>query len=124
MNDFNLQKFLIENKMTRNSRLLNENENSYNSFFQSYLNQELSNNSQNPGSIEIIKRFKNRNISSLDELAINIAEVEDVLTDEVGAYPGEFYNELRERLEELCDEENFPQKEELLAMLDMNYLDT
>jgi phosphoribosylformylglycinamidine (FGAM) synthase PurS component len=26
MNDFNLQKFLIENKMTRNSRLLNENE--------------------------------------------------------------------------------------------------
>lgn len=25
MNDFNLQKFLIENKMTRNSRLLNEN---------------------------------------------------------------------------------------------------
>jgi hypothetical protein len=25
-NDFNLQKFLIENKMTRNSRLLNENE--------------------------------------------------------------------------------------------------
>jgi hypothetical protein len=28
MNDFNLQKFLVENKMTRNSRLLNENEES------------------------------------------------------------------------------------------------
>jgi hypothetical protein len=27
MNDFNLQKFLIENKMTRNSRLLTENYN-------------------------------------------------------------------------------------------------
>ena len=26
MNDFNLQKFLIENKMTRNSQLLSENE--------------------------------------------------------------------------------------------------
>jgi hypothetical protein len=26
MNDFNLQKFLVENKMTRNSRLLSENE--------------------------------------------------------------------------------------------------
>lgn len=26
MNDFNLKKFLIENKMTRNSRLLSENE--------------------------------------------------------------------------------------------------
>lgn len=115
-NNFDLKSFLAEGKLLKEGQ-----ENSYNSFFQSFKNQELSNNSQNPDSVEIIKGFKNRNISSLDELATNIAEVEDMLTDEVGAYHGEFYSELRERLEDLCDKVNFSQKEELLTMLDKKY---
>lgn len=99
-----------------------ESGNIYNDFFQSFLDQELS--YKHPDNIEdmdFVSSYKNKTVSSLDELIKYIIEIEDKLTEKAGAYPGEFYYELRERLVDLSDEENFSEADELLSMLDKNY---
>jgi hypothetical protein len=98
----------------------------YNSFFQAYLDQEIDiYSSESEGdvnfSIRFLNSYRNKTVSSLDELVKYIIEIEDALTVEAGAYHGEYYGELRERLVDLCDKENFPQADELLSMLDKNY---
>jgi hypothetical protein len=94
----------------------------YNNFFQEHLKQELFyKHPESTKDIAIINSYKGKNITSLDELVKNIIDLEDELTEEAGQYPGDYYGELRERLEDLFYEINFPQSEELLNMLDKHY---
>jgi len=94
----------------------------YNSFFQAYLDQETDiYSSESEEDVDFIDSYRNKTVSSLDELVKYIMEIEDTLTEEAGAYYGEYYGELRERLVDLCNKEKFPQADELLSMLDENY---
>jgi len=92
----------------------------YNSFFQAYLDQEID-ISESEEDVDFIDSYRNKTVSSLDELVKYIMEIDDTLTKEAGAYHGEYYSELRERLVDLCNKEKFPQADELLSMLDENY---
>ena len=69
MDNFNLKKFLIENKMTRNSRLLNENENSLKNKIEQWVNSNAGGYGPDEDD-EIYMDFKNE----MNDLLQNILE--------------------------------------------------
>ena len=69
MQDFNLKQFLVENKMTRNSRLLNENENSLKNKIEQWVNSNAGGYGPDEDD-EIYMDFKNE----MNDLLQNILE--------------------------------------------------
>ena len=73
-------------------------------------------------SLEYIESFKKINVSSLEELAQTIKEIDDNISNDIGVHRGEFYNEnVKGPLIEICDNRNFGEKDALISMLDKMY---
>ena len=87
--------------------------NLYNTFWQNYLDIE-EDIIHDDEELEVIKLFRAQNVTSLDDLADKIESVDSELTEFAGAYPGDFFDELIDKLKDLCDEMNFSQKDELI----------
>ena len=119
---------------------LNENAGNWNNFWKKFLDKELSiltrelpatssgRTPEEEESINIIKSYQDKNVSSLSELVDSIADLDYDLTEEAGYYPGDFYDELKEKIKEVSDEINFPYTNEILILLSKiptysNYLD-
>lgn len=98
----------------------------YNSFFQAHLDQEEEIIDYDPDGVEIINSFRNKNITSLDELANNIEDLEFKLTETVSdGSEYDFAFELAERLENLMAEKNLSPTfhKELFDKLSIKYIE-
>lgn len=98
--------------------------NIYNNLWQKYLSREEDGMYDEDGALELINSYKGQTIISLDDLANKIYDFDETLSDIMGTYPHEFFEELIWDLEKLCDEMNFSQKDELINKLKaLNYGD-
>jgi hypothetical protein len=126
MNDFNLQKFLVENKLTRNSKLLKEETNpSYKDFYKAFMNVEIENHKEIPqDSTEIPLKYledKKNNPPSfpdLKSLAQEIKDIDDTMTEDAGEYKGFYHEELLNKLEMVGKSTNFLEIDELMSLVD------
>ena len=124
MNDFNLQKFLIENKMTRNSRLLNEETNPlYKDFYEAFMDAEIEDHKDVPAdgtdiSLEDLKNEKNVKINNLEGLAQQIKNIDDMMTSDQGESEGSYHEELLNKIEMIGKSTNFPEIDELMSLVD------
>ena len=124
MEDFNLQKFLIENKMTRNSRLLNEETNPlYKDFYEAFMDAEIEGHKDVPAdgtdiSLEDLKNEKNVKINNLEDLAQQIKNIDDMMTSDQGESEGSYHEELLNKIEMIGKSTNFPKIDELMSLVD------
>jgi hypothetical protein len=95
----------------------------YNSFFQAHLDQEEENADSDPDAGEIIDSFRNKNITSLDELVKNIEDLESELAESAEAGSYDYIDELVERLKDLIIEMHLPHtfQKELFDKLRIKY---
>ena len=105
--------------------MLTENEENtpeYNNFFQKFLDREYSMANDEYNDKEIIDSYRNKTITSLDDLVNNIAELDYDLTEEAGGYAGEYIEELKRNLKAVSDEMNFPYENELFSKLNKHHI--
>ena len=105
--------------------MLTENEENtpeYNNFFQKFLDREYSMANDEYNDKEIIDSYRNKTITSLDDLVNNIAELDYDLTEEAGGYAGEYIEELKRNLKTVSDEMNFPYENELFSKLNKHHI--
>jgi RNA processing factor Prp31 len=98
----------------------------YNAVFQDWVEGQINMLLQYPEDyqreLEYIKPFKKVSVSSLEELAQTIKEIDDHITEQSDESSGAFYYEVvREPIRKICDEINFGQKDELISLLDKLY---
>ena len=127
MNYFNLQKFLVENKMTRNSRLLKEDTNNiYQYFLKTFIDEEIlvfkgiENEDTNVDEeVNFLENEKNNipNISDLLSLAKAIKQIEYGIEEIGGAYLGDLHSDLIDFLETDPGFQDFPEIDELINIL-------
>ena len=97
--------------------------NQYNIFWQKYLDTEEKSYNSYEEELEVIKLFRTQNITSLDDLADKITDLDEEFSEIAGVYSGEFAQGLVDDIEKLCDEMNFSQKDELIDKIKANYND-
>ena len=116
MNDFNLQKFLIENKMTRNSRLLNENQDVLRRIWKKTVEDDRESFQEFPHIIEdpeVLDNYKyfvqNARYGNIEELAKSLCDTWISLSHEDSDF-GDFIDYLIR----ICKEMNFKGTGELV----------
>ena len=98
----------------------------YNVIFQDWLKGHIDSMQHYPedyqGELEYSKSFKNVNVNSLKELALQIQEIDDHITEGMDESPGAFYYEVvKEPLIAICNERNFGETDKLISLLDELY---
>jgi hypothetical protein len=104
---------------------LNENEENnpeYNNFWKKFLDREYSMANDEYNDKEIIDSYRDKTITSLDDLVNNIAELDYDLTEEAGGHIGEYIEELKRNLKVVSDEMNFPYENELFSKLNKHHI--
>jgi hypothetical protein len=72
--------------------------------------------------LEYIEPFKKVSVTSLEELAQKIKEIDDHITEGMEESSGSFYYEVvKEPLIAICNERNFGETDELISLLDELY---
>jgi len=98
----------------------------YNAIFQDWIEDQIDMMLRYPEdyqeALEYIKPFKKVSVTSLEELAQKIKEIDDYITEGMEEGSGAFYHEaVREPLIVLCDKRNFDEKDKLISLLDKLY---
>ena len=125
MEDFNLQKFLIENKMTRNSRLLSENQDDLRRIWKKTVEDDRESFQEFPHIIEdpeVLDNYKyfvqNARYSNIEELAKSLCDTWISLSHEDSDF-GDFIDYLIR----ICKEMNFKNTKELVKACINNFHD-
>jgi hypothetical protein len=114
MDNFNLQKFLIENKMTRNSVLLSENRDILKNIFTQYAEETLrdtvSEFEDEDEKDQVQQVINGARYNDEDQLINSIYNVEEVLANIMGHYSSDFTEQTAEQLAKICNDINYPNK--------------
>jgi len=127
MDNFDLKKFLTENKITRNSRLLKENTNNiYQDFLKTFIDEEIlvfkgieDEYTNVDEEVDFLENEKNNisNVNDLLSLAKAIKQIEYGIEEIGGAYLGDNHSDLIDFLETDPGSQDFPEIDELINIL-------
>jgi hypothetical protein len=98
----------------------------YNVIFQDWVKGQIDMMQEYPEeyqeALEYIEPFKKVSVTSLEELAQKIKEIDDYITEGMDEGSGAFYHEVvREPLTVICDKRKFNETDELISLLDDLY---
>jgi hypothetical protein len=121
-NNFNLKQFLAEGKL-----LKEETNPSYKDFYEAFMDAEIEDHKDVPAdstdiSLEDLENEKNVKVNTLEDLAQQIKNIDDMMTSDQGESEGSYHEELLNKIEMLGKSTNFPEIDKLISLVDDLYM--